>query len=69
MIAERDGYSRQLLTHPTATRKLSLDKSADSNDIVNKSADTEGVELSLYPDSSGAMVAPPNVKVWQKMMY
>ena len=61
--------SRQLLTHSTATRKLSLrDKSADRNDIV-KSADTEGVELSVYPDSSGALVAPPDVEVWRKVMY
>jgi len=27
-----------------------------------KSTDTEGVELSSYPDSSGSMVAPPKVK-------
>ena len=32
-----------------------------SND-TGKSVDTEGVERSLYPDSSGAMVAPPNVE-------
>ena len=33
-----------------------------SKDIV-KSADTEGVELSSYPDSSGAIDSPPEVEM------
>jgi len=32
-----------------------------SNDI-GKSADTEGVELSSYPDSSGSIDSPPEVE-------
>ena len=52
-----------VLTHPTATRKLSLVAKPSS-----KSADTEEVELSVYPDS-GSLDSPPEVEVWRKVMY
>ena len=50
-----------MLITPTIVNDDDDAKILPSND-TDKSTDTEGVELSLYPDSSGAMVAPPKVK-------
>ena len=50
-----------MLITPTIVNNDDDAKILPSND-TDKSTDTEGVELSSYPDSSGAMVAPPKVK-------
>ena len=49
-------------TPPTIGNDDDVTKILPSNE-TNKTTDTEGVELSSYPDSSGAIDSPPEVEM------